>query len=154
MLLRNLAVSGKRRIHGRQVTVAPEEIRLAEFLDSLSLTREQLIRIAILVGTDYNEGIYGIGPKKALKIVTLGTFEETIEEKLPDLDVDQIEAFFLAPPVREDVSPEWNDPDPDQVMAILCDDYGFSPDRIQPVLARIAGPPRNTSGQMRLDAWG
>ena len=40
---------------------------LKDALDAISITREQLIDIGLLIGTDFNEGISGIGPKKALK---------------------------------------------------------------------------------------
>lgn len=154
VLVRNLTVSGKRRIGGRQVTVSPERISLSEFLDTLGITREQLIRIGILIGTDFNEGIHGIGPKKALKIVRDGRFSGVMEEKAPDTDPEPIMDFFLSPPVIDEYQPEWKPPDSDSLMKILCDEYGFSPERIRPVLERIAGPQKGQqSGQMRLDAW-
>ena len=56
LLVRNLTVSGKRKIRGRQITVSPERIVLADTLAGLHLTREQLIEIGILVGTDFNPG--------------------------------------------------------------------------------------------------
>jgi len=153
VLVRNLTVSGKRRIGGRQVTVSPERIYLSEFLDTLGITREQLIQIGILIGTDFNEGIHGIGPKKALKIVRDSRFSEVMAEKAPDTDPDPILDFFLSPPATENYQPEWRSPNPDSVIMILCDEYGFSPERIRPVLERIAGPQKGQSGQMRLDAW-
>ncbi len=153
VLVRNLTVSGKRRIGGRQVTVSPERISLPEFLDTLGITREQLIQIGILIGTDFNEGIHGIGPKKALKIVGDGRFSEVMAEKAPGTDPEPIMEFFLSPPAAEIYHPEWKSPDPDSVKLILCDEYGFSSERIRPVLERIAGPQKGESGQMRLDAW-
>ena len=62
-LVRNLTVSGKRKIRGRQITVNPERLILADVLDGLKLTREQLIEIGILIGTDFNPGVEGIGAK-------------------------------------------------------------------------------------------
>jgi flap endonuclease-1 len=153
VLVRNLTVSGKRRIRGKQVTISPERIYLSELLETLGITREMLIQIAILVGTDFNEGIYGIGPKKAIKIVKDGCFHEVLEEKAPDLDPDPIREFFLSPPVIRDIQPQWHPPDSRLVIEILCSEYGFSKERIQPVLNRIAGPRGGLSGQQRLDAW-
>jgi len=54
VLVRNLTISGKRRLHGRQITVQPERIVLSDVLSTLDITREQLIEIAILTGTDFN----------------------------------------------------------------------------------------------------
>ncbi len=135
------------------MTVSPERISLPEFLDTLGITREQLIQIGILIGTDFNEGIHGIGPKKALKIVGDGRFSEVMAEKAPGTDPEPIMEFFLSPPAAEIYHPEWKSPDPDSVKLILCDEYGFSSERIRPVLERIAGPQKGESGQMRLDAW-
>ncbi|RQD83833.1 MAG: flap endonuclease-1 [Methanocalculus sp. MSAO_Arc2] len=152
VLIRNLTVSGKRRQQGKQVTVSPERIVLSELLQRLGMTREMLIQVAILVGTDFNAGIHGIGPKKAEKIVREGRFYDVVNEKAPDLDFDPILEFFLSPPTIE-YRPVFKPPDPDLILLILCEEFGFSPERIQPVLGRIAGPPRGASGQMRLDAW-
>src|SRR5882762_9187221 len=54
-LVRNLAVSGRRKLPGREayVSVVPEIIDLEENLKGLGVTREQLVDIAILVGTDF-----------------------------------------------------------------------------------------------------
>ena len=46
-----------------------EVITLEETLNNLNITREQLIDIALLVGTDFNEGVYGIGAKRGLKLI-------------------------------------------------------------------------------------
>ncbi|HUK39136.1 MAG TPA: flap structure-specific endonuclease, partial [Methanomicrobiales archaeon] len=51
VLVRNLTVSGKRKVRGRTITVNPEKLLLSEVLDGLRLTREQLIQIGVLVGT-------------------------------------------------------------------------------------------------------
>ena len=51
LLVRNLTVSGKRKLHGRTISVSPERIILPDLLNGLSLTRDDLIRIAILTGT-------------------------------------------------------------------------------------------------------
>ncbi len=70
-LLRNLSITGKRKVprQDRYVMVEPEEIILGESLSALELSREQLILLGILVGTDFNEGINGVGPKTGIKIV-------------------------------------------------------------------------------------
>ncbi|MDY6764084.1 MAG: flap endonuclease-1, partial [Halobacteria archaeon] len=56
-LVRNLTIRGR---GGRELP--PEIIYLDETLDKLDITLEQLIEIAILIGTDYNEGVHGVGP--------------------------------------------------------------------------------------------
>src|SRR2546427_2047072 len=68
VLVKNLAISGRRKLPRKNVfvEVSPEEIHLDATVRELGVTREQLVDIGILVGTDFNEGVRGIGPKKAL----------------------------------------------------------------------------------------
>ncbi|MCD6312629.1 MAG: flap endonuclease-1, partial [Thaumarchaeota archaeon] len=70
-LIRNLSIVGRRKLPGRKeyVEVEPELIHLNKLLEELGITREQLIDLAILVGTDYCEGVKGVGPKTALKLI-------------------------------------------------------------------------------------
>ncbi len=43
--------------------------RSKEISDQLSLDREKLIALALLVGSDYTDGAHNIGPEKALKLI-------------------------------------------------------------------------------------
>ncbi len=149
VLVRNLTVSGKRKIRGRTVSVEPERIVLADLLDGLRITRDDLIRMGILIGTDFNAGIKGIGPKTALKIVRNGTFEETMEEKAPETDAEPILDFFRRPPVLKDYAVEWRPPDEEGIDSLLCGRYDFSPARVKAVLEKM----RSTTGQKTLDQW-
>ncbi len=85
LVVRNLAVGGRRKLPKKNiyVEVKPEIIELQTDLDRLGITREQLIDIAILTGTDYDPGIRGIGAKKGLSLVRKG---KTIEEILSELN--------------------------------------------------------------------
>lgn len=149
VLVRNLTISGRRKMRGRTITVNPERIVLASLLDRLGVTREQLIDIGILVGTDFNPGIRGVGGKTALKIVRKGEFASVIAEKQPDFDPDPIREFFLDPPVTDDYTLEWRPPDVEGVVSMLCGRYDFSEDRVRSALARA--PAKGT--QKTLDAW-
>src|SRR3989454_298686 len=68
-LVKNLAITGRRKLPRKEgyVDVQPEEISLEATLANLGITREQLVDIGLLIGTDFNEGVKGIGPKKALR---------------------------------------------------------------------------------------
>ncbi|MBI5226914.1 flap endonuclease-1 [Candidatus Micrarchaeota archaeon] len=83
-LVRNLTFSGRRKLPQRNmyVTVQPEFYDLQENLSTLSLTHEQLVWAGILIGTDFNEGVLGIGPKKALKLVQGAKSTDDINDKL------------------------------------------------------------------------
>src|SRR5438093_1311863 len=83
-LVRNLAISGKRKLPMREayVQVDPEIIELASTLESLGLMKEQLIDLGILIGTDFNpDGFKGIGPKTALKLLRENATIEGIAQK-------------------------------------------------------------------------
>ncbi len=54
---------------GRARQVLPELIDLEYFLGYHGITRPQLIDMGILIGTDFNPGVKGIGPKTALKLI-------------------------------------------------------------------------------------
>ena len=72
-LIRNLTVSGKRKIPNRNVYVdiVPEIIEYSQVLKTNNLTHQQLVDVGILIGTDFNpDGFSGIGPKKRSKIDT------------------------------------------------------------------------------------
>jgi flap endonuclease-1 len=96
-LVRNLTLAGKRRLpSGKTVDVTPQVVTLADVLGTLGLTREQLVDMSILIGTDFNDGVKGIGPKKAIQVVNEGKFSETLTEKLPDFDPEPIMEFFIS----------------------------------------------------------
>ena len=103
-LVRYLTISGTEWLpkQGRARRLVPEIIELEPWLAGLGLTRYQLIDAAILIGTDFYEGIKGIGPKKAVKLVRdVGSLDEApaeIRAQLPE-NVDEIRAFFRDPPV-------------------------------------------------------
>lgn len=148
-LLRNLTISGKRKMRGRQVTVRPESLSLAAVLDGLGLTREELVEVGVLVGTDFNPGVRGVGAKTALKIVKKGGFAGTIREKAPDFDPEPVLSFFLDPPTTDDYRLAWKNPDREGIVAMLCGEYSFSEERVGTALDRLG----KTAGQKTLDAW-
>ena len=108
-----------------------------------------MIEIGILIGTDFNPGIRGVGAKTALKIVRGGKFQETVQEKAPDFDPGPVQEFFLNPPVTGDYRLEWREPDRDGIVAMLCGEYTFSEGRIDAGLQKIGAK----AGQRTLGDW-
>jgi flap endonuclease-1 len=149
LLVRNLTVSGKRKIRGRQITISPERIVLADTLAGLHLTREQLIEIAILVGTDFNPGIEGVGAKTGLKIVQKGGFAAKLKEKQPDFDPAPVIEMFLHPPVTDEYSLAAGHPDAEGIRKMLCDGYDFSPERVDKAMEGFTVK----AGQKTLESW-
>jgi len=149
MLVRNLTISGKRKIHGRSVMLNPEKVILADVVKGLGITREQLIQIAVLIGNDFNPGVKGIGPKTGLKLVKEGSFEKTLHEREPDFDPGAVIDFFLHPPVTSEYDLAWHPPDTVKIEEMLCGEYNFSVERVRKALEGIAGK----AGQKTLDKW-
>ncbi|HZD42630.1 MAG TPA: flap endonuclease-1 [Methanomicrobiales archaeon] len=149
LLVRNLTVSGRRKVRGRSIVIAPERIVLSELLEGLQITREDLINIGILVGTDFNAGVRGIGPKTALKLAQRGEVEAAIRENLPDENAELIREFFLHPPVTTEYRLAWEQPDEEKILSMLVDTHDFSYERVKSALQKI----RESSGQKTLDRW-
>ena len=145
-LVRNLTIRGR---GGKDLT--PERIVLEETLEELGLTREALVEVAILVGTDYNDGIHGYGPKTALETVREGEFDEAVEEHSDEfaVDVDAVKSLFLEPETTDDYTIEWDTPDKDAAADLLCDEHDFSRDRVTDAVERI----ENATTQSSLDRW-
>ncbi len=137
-LIRNLTITGKRRNArtGRSQDVSPEMIDLTETLRSLSITREQLIDMGILIGTDFNEGIKGIGPKKALQLIRkYGSLKN-----IPDIKIEyyeEIKQIFLNPDVLDPGNISIPELDENIVMEILVSRHNFSVERVKSALSRL-----------------
>ncbi|MDI6730239.1 MAG: flap endonuclease-1 [Candidatus Altarchaeum sp.] len=137
--LRNLTFTGDIKL---------EALNLADVLKNLGITREQLIDIGILVGTDFNNGVKGIGPKTALKIVKSGKFPT---EKF-NFDVDEIRKIFTNPNVTDRYNIEFKDYDEDEIFKILCDEHDFSRERVKNGLNELRKT-KEESRQKGLNVW-
>lgn len=156
-LIRNLAISGKRRIPrtDRFVQVEPEEILLSELLESLGINREQLVDMCILIGTDYHPGIKGIGPKKAHNIISrFGSIDAAVEEGTIGMidSLEELRSIFLNPSVSQHEEFRWTEVDRGAVLSFMCDRNGFSADRISSALDRVSKS-KQPSGLQSLDKW-
>src|SRR2546428_8353145 len=129
-LLRFLTISGKEFLPSKSAfrPITPELIETAGMLSHYNITREQLIDLAILVGTDFNDGVKGIGPKKALKLVTdFGSIDNMPSEirEAAGPSVAAIREIFLRPEITGDYSIEFRPPDLDGIIRFLCDEREF-----------------------------
>jgi flap endonuclease-1 len=156
-LVKNLALSGRRKLPRRNeyVTVRIELIHLAENLESLGLSREQLVDMALLIGTDFNKGIKGIGPKKALKLIREhGDLETGLAAANLDMEnFEEVRRIFLEPDVTDDYELAWEEPDGDGILEFLCRGYDFSAERVRTAVRRLEEGAASR-GQSRLDRWG
>ncbi len=143
-LLRFLTVSGKEFLPSKGAfrPITPELIDAHSLLDHYRITREQLIDLAILVGTDFNDGVKGIGPKKALKLVSdFGSIDgmpAEIQESV-GAGVQEIREIFLKPEVTDDYDIRFAAPDLDGIIRFLCDEREFTRERVTAALERTYG---------------
>ena len=159
-LLRNLSITGRRKLPRKNVyiRIEPEMIELGGFLRDLEITREQLIDIGILVGTDYNpEGVRGIGPKTALKLMKR---YESLEGALPHIEnaefphpVDEIRRLFLEPRTTDDYALEWHPPDADGIVGFLCGERDFDRGRVLKAVEKIEKGFSRGKERTTLDKW-
>lgn len=153
-LVRYLTLAGKRRLpSGKKVDVTPEIIALNEVLGALKVTREQLIDMAILIGTDFNDGVRGIGPKKSLDLLRrFGSLESMKGAVAVPEEYAEVRKIFLEPEITDAYSVKWARVDPEHVRRIMCDRHSFSVDRIDAVLGRLAATDKVRT-QVSLDSW-
>lgn len=143
-LIRNLTISGKRKLPKRDeyIEIHPEIVELDKLLQVLGLTRETLIDIAILIGTDYNpDGFENFGPKKAYQFIkAYGSIEKipkTLLKSPIEVDVVAIKKYFLDPPITRNYKLEWRSPDEKFIVEILVKEHDFNVDRVQGAIERF-----------------
>ncbi|HUC38612.1 MAG TPA: flap endonuclease-1 [Candidatus Acidoferrum sp.] len=163
IVVRNLTISGRRKLPGKNIyiNIEPEMVNLEETLRELKLSQKQLIWIGILLGTDFNDGIKGVGPKTAMKIVkeasSVSDIERYVKEKYKaefDIDIREVEDLFLNPEVSdnglEDMEGRLNDsPDRQAIIDFMCKEHDFSVDRIEKFVDKLSGK-RTSAKQQRL----
>lgn len=144
-MLKNIAVRGPRS--------RLEIIYLNEVLEENNLTREQLIDVAILVGTDFNEGIKGVGAKKGRNLIKKhGDVYGALKHLKTELNVDpqEVRDIFLDHDSIEDYSVKWNKPDKEGVIDFLCEKHDFSVDRVVGALDKLK---KLNPAQKSLEQW-
>ncbi|MBQ8643277.1 MAG: flap endonuclease-1 [Candidatus Methanomethylophilaceae archaeon] len=158
-LVRNLTISGRRKVPGKSVyrDVKTEVIDTESMLKTLDITREQLVDVCILIGTDFNPGVNGIGPKKGLKLIQKhGDLEAVLEHT--DVDIpgyEDVREIFLNGPKSDDYNVKSGTIDVDGTVQYMTD-FGFSTDRVNTVINKIEAARKaesNRRKQRSLDQW-
>lgn len=129
-----------------------EYIELSKALNEVELTREQLIDLALMVGTDFNDGIHGIGAKRGMKLIKEGTLEEALIKLDVDfpIDPDELREIFLKPEVNPDYNIKFKNVDIEKLCEFMCEEHGFSQTRVMNVTNKMKK--LNTS-QKSLEDW-
>lgn len=160
-LVRNLTVSGKRKVPYKNiyVDILPEIINSNKLFEKLEITREKLIWMSILIGTDFNDKVEGIGPKTALKLVKENeSFEEILDylkskNKEVSFDYKEIEDIFLNPNVDKNPQIVKGKFDQEKIRDILINKAHFSEERINNTLNKFVKEKEEKDKQKSLSKW-
>lgn len=139
-MLVNLSFAKEKRLpKGGRILIGTYLIGLRETLRELGLTRDQFTLLAMLVGTDFNRGVHGIGQKKALKLVR--QYEDPArlfaatgwQDETPWREVyDHIRTM----PVTDQYRLRWRDIDDEAVVRFLVKERDFNEQRVRAALGR------------------
>ena len=130
----------------------PERMELQATLDKHDITREQLVDIGILCGTDFNPGLHGYGPKTALKAIREhGDIYGVMEANDRTVEfADEVRSLFLEPNVTDTYPTDGPvRPDLDAARTFLIDEWEVDPDTIRTGLDRLSDAVK----QPGLDEW-
>ena len=156
-LVRNFTNSGRRKIPNKNtyIDVVPEVIETQKTLDDLELSREQLVDVGILIGTDFNpNGFERVGPKTALRMIKKYSRLEDIpeiQEQLQQIDFEEIRQIFLKPNVADVDDLDFKSVDYEGLTNYLVKERSFSEDRINSTLNRLKKALDRKS--QNLDQW-
>ncbi len=165
--VRNLTISGRRKLPRKNVfiDITPERVELKRLLAHLGLSQKQLVWLGILVGTDFNEGIEGVGPKTALKIVKehngLKEIVGYVKGKYKngfEVDPEEVESIFLKPETQEmgrsDIGSLLKNAkaSKEKIIRFMCDEHGFSQERVDKFADMLVGY-KLSAGQKGIGAW-
>jgi flap endonuclease-1 len=157
-LLRYLTISGKEFLPSKGIArpLKPELIDLSGFLSHHGITRRQLIDVAILVGTDFNEGIKGIGPKTAVNLLKkYGKIENMpaeVRSKIESQNYEQVRKIFLQPSVTSNYTLSYEGLNEDGLIDFLCNQRDFSRQRVETAIRRMKKFYANKK-QTELEKW-
>ncbi|NKE35963.1 flap endonuclease-1 [Natronococcus sp. JC468] len=130
----------------------PELMDLEATLERHDLTLEQLIDAAILIGTDFNEGVSGIGPKTAISEITEhGDLWSVLEARGDTIEYgDRVRQLFRDPNVTDEYGFETTiEPDLEAARAYVTDEWGVAAGEVERSFERI----EEYATQTGLDRW-
>ncbi len=158
-MVRNVTISGRKKMYGREVTIHPEMYQLDDVLRALDVSHEQLIDIGILIGTDFNpEGFPGIGPKTAYKeIKKYGSIEKVAENNskvdLENVPYEEIRKIFLDPNVDVNLRPNTTVNFDVEKINTFLKSRNFDVDRYANLLNKTAREIKLNNNSTTVDDW-
>ena len=138
--------------NGDSYAVASQDYDCLLFGAKRVVTREELIDMGILIGTDFFFFLMGVGAKTALKLAHNGQLKEKLAELQAQSthDLDEVRQLFLNHNVNTDYKIKWEKPKQDKLIEFLCYEHGFSQDRVIKASDKLK---KLNSSQGSLDAW-
>ncbi len=137
-LVRGLAARGR-----GESALKAQLIDRADLLATLGIDGEELITLGLLVGTDFNDGATGYGPKRSLKLVRehLG-FDRTLERAgLDPVETKEVAEIFRHPNAADVPPPAFGPVDEEALRRLLVDEHGFAEGRVRTAIARARRRP-------------
>jgi flap endonuclease-1 len=147
-----LLFGAPRTLRGLTGAGDPELMELAATLERHGITREQLVDAAILMGTDFNEGLSGVGPKTALsEIREHGDLWGVLEARGEHVEhAERIRNLFLDPAVTDDYDVETSfEPNLEAARAYVVEEWEVDESEVERAFERI----ESTVTQTGLDRW-
>ena len=147
--IQNFSKSLRRKVQGswKYQKVVPVVIDLKDNLKRLGIDQFQLVDIGILIGNDYFPGIRKIGPNHAYKFVKNHKNLENVilkEKKNYDFSsltqelIAKVRKIFLLPEVIiQYPSLNWNFPNEQRTLSLLCEEHYLNRERVQKNLAKL-----------------
>ncbi|WP_435116906.1 flap endonuclease-1 [Halolamina sp. C58] len=130
----------------------PELMDLQKTLEKHEITYEQLVDVALLMGTDFNEGVSGYGPKTAVKAVKEhGDIWGVMDaEDVYVENADRVRELFFDPPVTDEYELDLDvDPDIDAAKRYVTETWGVDAGEVERGFERI----EESLVQTGLDDW-
>jgi flap endonuclease-1 len=130
----------------------PELMDLQKTLEKHDISYEQLVDVALLMGTDFNEGVNGYGPKTAVKAVKEhGDIWGVMEaDDVYVANADRVRELFFNPPVTDDYDLDLDiDPDLDAARAYVSEEWEVPAEEVERGFERI----EESLVQTGLDDW-
>jgi flap endonuclease-1 len=141
-IIQNLSKSLRRKVQGKWIykKIEPTFLRLETNLKRLNIDQFQLVDLAILIGTDYNQGVKNVGPKTALELIKkYDNLENVIDHESNQYQFDhltteviqEIRKIFLFPDVLEKSRDlYWDPPNRSQIIKLLCKNHNLNKERV------------------------
>jgi flap endonuclease-1 len=146
-----LLFGAPRTLRGLTSDGDPERMDFVATLEEHELSWEALVDVGILCGTDFNEGVAGIGPKTAVKLVREhGDLWAVLEaEDVYVENADLVRELFLDPDVANVEVDTEIDPDIEAARTYVIDEWEIPEEEVARGFERIS----ESVTQTGLDRW-